>query len=342
MCETKKCVVCGENCCALKCPDVHLFDVECPTTTLCTCRKDAAKWEKSGDCRRWLSSEEHLAIYKNAVEKTGKKGTAQQIFNISILAAFKLMKRESFVDRLLLFDVIQGAEKLLVASLDPTLEDEAVAISMYDRYKDDACRCRSFKVRRTEFGSEKAWDEQHISKRIENGFLARCKLRTKPRDSLKLRTKPRGSELRGSPSEGPDSRVIQNDDLPEIGKISNLEAAVAYTTSGPAQPPCTKRNTGNGSGEDDDTYEETSSGSGNSSGTFALTIVQKQLLEIQKQQGNILTMVGHLRKEHNDLYSQAVAYHKLHDRHQLSIDVILTFINGVNRSLDGQGGPNIA
>jgi hypothetical protein len=69
----------------------------------------------------------------------------------------------------LLFDVIQGAEKLLVASLDPTLEDEAVTISMYDRYKDDACRCRSFKVRRTELGSEKAWDEQHISKRIESG-----------------------------------------------------------------------------------------------------------------------------------------------------------------------------
>ncbi|OBT84800.1 hypothetical protein VE02_06913 [Pseudogymnoascus sp. 03VT05] len=139
-----------------------------------------------------------------------------------------------------------------------------------------------------------------------------------------------------------DSRVLQNDHLLEIGKISNLEAAVAYTTSGPVQLPCTKCNTGNGRDEDDDTYEETSSSSGNSGGTFALTIVQKQLLEMQKQQGNILTMVGHLRKEHNDLYSQAVAYHKLHDRHQLSIDVILTFFDRVNCSLNGQGGPNIA
>ncbi|OBT39555.1 hypothetical protein VE00_09475 [Pseudogymnoascus sp. WSF 3629] len=137
-----------------------------------------------------------------------------------------------------------------------------------------------------------------------------------------------------------DSRVLQNVHLPEIGKISNLEA---YTTGDPVQLPCTKCTTGNGRDEDDDTYEETYSGSGNSGGTVALTIVQEQLLEMQKQQGNILTMVGHLRKEHNDLYSQAVANHKLHDSHQLSIDVILTFIDRVyNRSLDGQGEPDIA
>jgi hypothetical protein len=37
----------------------------------------------------------------------------------------------------------------------------------------------------------------------------------------------------------------------------------------------------------------------------------------------------------NDLYSQAVAYHNLHDHHQLSIDVILTFIDIVYSSLNG-------
>jgi hypothetical protein len=74
------------------------------------------------------------------------------------------MKNNSFAGQKLLFDVIQGAEKLLVASLDPTLKDEATAISMYDRFKDDACRCSSFALRRTELGSEKAWDEQRISK----------------------------------------------------------------------------------------------------------------------------------------------------------------------------------
>ncbi|KFZ04551.1 hypothetical protein V501_09140, partial [Pseudogymnoascus sp. VKM F-4519 (FW-2642)] len=124
-------------------------------------------WEESGDCHRWLSSEAHLRIYYDAVKKNGKN---QQIFNISILAAFKLMKNNSFAGQQLLFDVIQGAEKLLVASLDPTLDDEAVTISMYDRYKDDACRYGSFKVRRTELGSEKSWDEQHISERIQSGW----------------------------------------------------------------------------------------------------------------------------------------------------------------------------
>ncbi|KFY68514.1 hypothetical protein V498_10620, partial [Pseudogymnoascus sp. VKM F-4517 (FW-2822)] len=82
---------------------------------------------------------------------------------------------------------------------------------------------------------------------------------------------------------------------------------------------------------------------GQSGGPVALTVVQKQLRDIQQQQGNISSMIARLRKEHNDLYSQAVAFQTLHDRHESSINAILTFLATVyNRSLDGQGGPNIA
>ncbi|ELR10161.1 stress-responsive transcription factor hsf1 [Pseudogymnoascus destructans] len=81
---------------------------------------------------------------------------------------------------------------------------------------------------------------------------------------------------------------------------------------------------------------------GQSGGTVALTVVQKQLRDIQQQQGSISSMIARLRKEHNDLYSQAVAFQTLHDRHESSINAILTFLATVyNRSLDGQGGPNI-
>lgn len=82
---------------------------------------------------------------------------------------------------------------------------------------------------------------------------------------------------------------------------------------------------------------------GGQAGPMALTVVQKQLRDIQQQQNNISNMISRLRKEHNDLYSQAVAFQTLHDRHESSINAILTFLATVyNRSLDGQGGGNIA
>lgn len=74
-----------------------------------------------------------------------------------------------------------------------------------------------------------------------------------------------------------------------------------------------------------------------------MAIVQNQLQEIQKQQGAISNAISRLRKDHNQLYQQAVAFQTLHDRHESSINAILTFLATVyNRSLDGQGGPNIA
>jgi heat shock transcription factor, other eukaryote len=74
-----------------------------------------------------------------------------------------------------------------------------------------------------------------------------------------------------------------------------------------------------------------------------MAIVQNQLQEIQKQQSAISNAISRLRKDHNQLYQQAVAFQTLHDRHESSINAILTFLATVyNRSLDGQGGPNIA
>ncbi|CZT48984.1 related to heat shock transcription factor [Rhynchosporium secalis] len=71
--------------------------------------------------------------------------------------------------------------------------------------------------------------------------------------------------------------------------------------------------------------------------------LQNQLAEIQKQQGNITSAIARLRKDHNQLYQQSVAFQSLHDRHENSISAILTFLATVyNRSLDGQGPQNIA
>lgn len=74
-----------------------------------------------------------------------------------------------------------------------------------------------------------------------------------------------------------------------------------------------------------------------------VTVLQNQLAEIQKQQGAITNAIARLRKDHNQLYQQSMAFQSLHDRHENSINAILTFLATVyNRSLDGQGPQNIA
>jgi heat shock transcription factor len=71
--------------------------------------------------------------------------------------------------------------------------------------------------------------------------------------------------------------------------------------------------------------------------------VRQQLADIQKQQNAISSAISRLRKDHNQLYQQAMAFQTLHDRHESSINAILTFLATVyNRSLDGQNGQNIA
>ncbi|KAF8861517.1 hypothetical protein BDZ45DRAFT_687599 [Acephala macrosclerotiorum] len=74
-----------------------------------------------------------------------------------------------------------------------------------------------------------------------------------------------------------------------------------------------------------------------------VAVLQNQLAEIQKQQGAITSAIQRLRKDHNQLYQQSMAFQNLHDRHENSINAILTFLATVyNRSLDGQGPQNIA
>ncbi|TVY32788.1 Heat shock factor protein [Lachnellula subtilissima] len=74
-----------------------------------------------------------------------------------------------------------------------------------------------------------------------------------------------------------------------------------------------------------------------------LAVVHNQLSEIQKQQGAITNALTRLRKDHNDLLQQAVGFQTLHDRHENSINAILTFLATVyNRSLDGNVPQNFA
>jgi heat shock transcription factor, other eukaryote len=74
-----------------------------------------------------------------------------------------------------------------------------------------------------------------------------------------------------------------------------------------------------------------------------VAVLQNQLAEIQKQQGAITNAISRLRKDHNQLYQQSMAFQTLHDRHENSINAILTFLATVyNRSLDGQGPQNFA
>ena len=74
-----------------------------------------------------------------------------------------------------------------------------------------------------------------------------------------------------------------------------------------------------------------------------IAVVQSQLADIQKQQGAISNAISRLRKDHNQLYQQAIAFQTLHHRHESSINAILTFLATVyNRSLDGQNPQNIA
>lgn len=75
-----------------------------------------------------------------------------------------------------------------------------------------------------------------------------------------------------------------------------------------------------------------------------IAVVQKELADIQKNQAAISQAITRLRKDHNQLYQQAVAFQTLHDRHESSINAILTFLATVyDRSLNGgQGARDIA
>ncbi|KAJ5344592.1 Heat shock factor (HSF)-type DNA-binding [Penicillium brevicompactum] len=70
-----------------------------------------------------------------------------------------------------------------------------------------------------------------------------------------------------------------------------------------------------------------------------LSGVYRELQAIRQQQSIISTTITRLRKEHEQLYSQAANFQEQHTRHENSINAILTFLATVyNRSLQGQDG----
>ena len=72
-----------------------------------------------------------------------------------------------------------------------------------------------------------------------------------------------------------------------------------------------------------------------------LAAVHQELQAVRKQQQMIANLLQKTRAEHEQLYGQAANFQKLHDRHESSINAILTFLATVyNRTLEGKGGPN--
>ncbi|KAL8936573.1 MAG: hypothetical protein Q9216_004858 [Gyalolechia sp. 2 TL-2023] len=72
-----------------------------------------------------------------------------------------------------------------------------------------------------------------------------------------------------------------------------------------------------------------------------LGAVHEELQAVRKQQQMIANLLQKTRAEHEQLYGQAASFQKLHDRHESSINAILTFLATVyNRNLEGKGSPN--
>ena len=74
-----------------------------------------------------------------------------------------------------------------------------------------------------------------------------------------------------------------------------------------------------------------------------LTEVQRQLQEVRSQQRLISMTLNRLRKDHDTLLENVVAFQDKHNRHENSINAILTFLATVyNRSGEGHGLQNMA
>lgn len=81
---------------------------------------------------------------------------------------------------------------------------------------------------------------------------------------------------------------------------------------------------------------------GNGGSSQDLAAVHEELQTVRKQQQMIANLLQKTRAEHEQLYGQAANFQKLHDRHESSINAILTFLATVySRNLEGgEGGPN--
>lgn len=70
--------------------------------------------------------------------------------------------------------------------------------------------------------------------------------------------------------------------------------------------------------------------------------VRQELKKLQQQQNLISRMIGQLKEQNEQFYRQATAFQQLHDRHESSINAILTFLaTFYNRSLEGHSGHSV-
>ena len=73
-----------------------------------------------------------------------------------------------------------------------------------------------------------------------------------------------------------------------------------------------------------------------------LHAVRQELQKLQTQQKFISQMITQLKEQNDQFYRQATAFQTLHDRHENSINAILTFLaTFYNRSLEGHGAQNL-
>ena len=73
-----------------------------------------------------------------------------------------------------------------------------------------------------------------------------------------------------------------------------------------------------------------------------LTQVRQELQKLQNQQRFISQMITQLKDQNDQFYRQAANFQALHDRHETSINAILTFLaTFYNRSLEGHGAQNL-
>ncbi|SLM39637.1 Winged helix-turn-helix DNA-binding domain [Lasallia pustulata] len=74
-----------------------------------------------------------------------------------------------------------------------------------------------------------------------------------------------------------------------------------------------------------------------------LSAVHQELQQVRQQQQVISNAIAKIKREHEQLYGQAAAFQNWHDRHENSINAILTFLATIyNKSLEGNGAQNFA
>jgi heat shock transcription factor len=73
-----------------------------------------------------------------------------------------------------------------------------------------------------------------------------------------------------------------------------------------------------------------------------LVSMRQELKKLQQQQGLISRMIAQLKEQNEQFYRQATAFQALHDRHENSINAILTFLaTFYNRSMEGHQGQGV-